>query len=256
MARKILKNKPLSEAIFELRWTLTETSPKINVDPYYKLLIGTFYEKVKSDYPHYEQLPSAAVPEEIASFVVQHRFRKSENEWPLIQIGPGIITLNDTKDYIWEDFEQRIGKLLDAFFSTYPHIESLKINSLLLRYLDSVNFDFSNNILDFLREQMKVTIQLHDNLFSNTGVKTAPENFDLRFSFPSTRPTGLMNLRFVKGKRPTKEDILVWETMVQYVGDQVPNNKKEIAEWVKEAHDLTDDWFSKIIDGELQRRFE
>ena len=65
MIRKVLKNKPLAEAIFELRWELQEPAQGMKVDPHYKILIGVMYDKV-------------------------------EDEWPLIKIGPGIITLNDT----------------------------------------------------------------------------------------------------------------------------------------------------------------
>ena len=37
MERKILKNKPLVEAIFELRWELQEPAPGMKIDPHYNL---------------------------------------------------------------------------------------------------------------------------------------------------------------------------------------------------------------------------
>ncbi|MCD6239350.1 MAG: TIGR04255 family protein [Thermotogae bacterium] len=97
MERKILKNKPLVEAIFEFRWKLQEPSIGVKIDPHYKILIGRMYDRVKDEYPFHEQLPAATMPDEIAGYVVQHRFRKDKDKWPLIQIGPGIITLNDTE---------------------------------------------------------------------------------------------------------------------------------------------------------------
>ena len=45
MTRKILKNKPLVEAIFGLKWELQEPQPEMKIDPHYKLLIGRFYDK-------------------------------------------------------------------------------------------------------------------------------------------------------------------------------------------------------------------
>lgn len=87
MMRKILKNKPLVEAIFELRWNLQEPSPGMRVDPHYKLLIGRLYDKLNDEYPFHEQLPTATMPDEIAGYVVRHRFRKDKDKWPLIQIG-------------------------------------------------------------------------------------------------------------------------------------------------------------------------
>ena len=151
--RKILKNKPLVEAIFEIRWELQEPAPGMKIDPHYKILIGRIYDRVKDEYPFHEPLPTSTMPDEIAGYVVQHRFRTDKDKWPLIQIGPGIITLNDTEGYVWEDFEKRIHKVLDVLFEAYPEVNNnLRINWLLLRYIDSVDFDYEeNNIFSFLR---------------------------------------------------------------------------------------------------------
>ncbi|MEG3066406.1 TIGR04255 family protein [Acetomicrobium sp.] len=257
MARKILKNKPLVEAIFEVRWELQEAMQQMRIDPHYKILIGRIYDRVKDEYPFYEQLPTAIVPDEIAVYVVQHRFRKGKDQWPLIQIGPGIITLNDTEGYVWEDFEKRIHHIVSVLFEAYPDAENnLKINWSLLRYIDAINFNYENeNIFSFLQENLKVSIEVYEKLFEETGVSNLPLDFDLRFSFPSVKPKGAVHLRFVKGKKKD-EDALIWETQVQSIDCDAPSHKNQIIDWVAEAHQLTDDWFFKMIDGELLRRFE
>ncbi|MBL7117693.1 MAG: TIGR04255 family protein [Candidatus Syntrophoarchaeum sp.] len=256
MVRKILKDKPLVEAIFELRWELQEPTSGMKIDPHYKILIGRIYDRVKEEYPFHEQLPTATMPDEIAGYVVQHRFRESKDEWPLIQIGPGIITLNDTDGYIWADFEKRISHVLDTLFDAYPDAESnMKVSGLLLRYIDAVDFDYEkDDIFDFLKEKMKMNIEIHKMLFEKTGVSKLPLGLDLRFSFPSTKPKGAIHLRFARGKRKDA-DALIWETMVQSFGNDAPKVKKEITIWVKKAHELTNDWFFKMIEGELLRRF-
>ena len=255
MIRKVLKNKPLAEAIFELRWELQEPAQGMKVDPHYKILIGVMYDKVKDEYPFHEPLPTATIPDEIAGYVIQHRFRKGKDEWPVIQIGPGIITLNDTGGYVWEDFKKRISHVLDALFESYSDAENnLKANRLLLRYIDSVDFG-EGDIFDFMKEKMKVNIEIHEKLFEETGVSKLPMGFDLRFSFPSAEPQGLAHLRFVRGERKDVEG-LIWETMVQSEENATPTTKKMITAWIKDAHDLTDDWFFKMIEGELMRRFE
>jgi len=133
---------------------------------------------------------------------------------------------------------------------------NLKFNSVVLRYIDAIAFDFEKeNIFNFLKEQMKTSINLYPKLFEGTGVKEQPLGFDLRTSFVSTKPKGAVHLRFVRGK--TKESgALLWETIVQSTPEDVPKVHDEIVDWVKEAHDLTDDWFFKLIQGELLRRFE
>jgi len=257
MERKILKNKPLVEAIFELRWKLQELASGMKIDPHYKILIGRIYDRVKDEYPFHEQLPTATIPDEIAGYVVQHRFRKDKDKWPLIQIGPGIITLNDTEGYIWEDFEKRIRKLLDVLYEAYPDSgNDLEVDRLLLRYIDAVDFDYEKeNLFKFLEEKLKVNIQIHEGLFKETDVNNLPLNIDLRFTFPSIKPKGAIHLRFGRGKRKNV-DALIWETVVQSIENDVPNNKEGIIAWVEAAHSLTDDWFFKMIEGELLRRFE
>jgi len=257
MTRKVLKNKPLVEAIFELRWNLQEPSSGIKVDPHYKLLIGRLYDKLNDEYPFHEQLPAAAMPDEIAGYIVQHRFRKDRDKWPLVQIGPGIITVNDTAGYVWEDFEKRIIQAVNVLFKVYPESKNnLKVNRLLLRYIDAITFDFEkDDIFNFLKEQVKTKIDLYQELFKDTGVESLPLGLDLRFSFVSTEPKGAIHLRLARGKKK-ESDALIWETMVESVSVDINEVQDTIADWIKEAHNLTDDWFFKLIEGELLRRFE
>lgn len=240
-----------------MRWKLFQPAKGVRMDPHYKLLLGRIYEKVKDSYPFHEQLGTAIMPDEIAGYVIQHRFRIAKNMWPLIQIGPGIITLNETEGYVWEEFEMNISNLLNIFYKTYPDIENLKISRLLLRYIDAIELDYNNrnDIFKFLKEKMKMNININPELFIKTGVNKFPKHFDLKFSFPSKNPTGTVHLRFARGKK--KEiDALIWETWVRSIGKSAPNKKEEIILWVKEGHKLTDDWFFKIIEGDLLRRFE
>lgn len=263
MERIILTNKPLVEAIFELRWELQELEQRniikqdtVKVDRNYKILIGAIYERFKKVYPFHEQLPAATIPDEIAAYMVQHRFRKAEGQWPLIQLGPGIITLNDTESYVWEDFENRISELIEKLFDAYPEPDKLKIDSLQLRYIDAQALDFEKeNAIKFLKENMKLKVEIYDTLFNNTGVEQKPSGLDLRFAFMSSKPKGMIHLRFARAK-VKNEDALMWETNFITSKEYAPKSKDEIIKWADEAHNLTRDWFFKIIDGELLRRYK
>lgn len=171
--------------------------------------------------------------------------------------GPGIITLNDTDGYTWEDFEQRIHHLVNVLWETYPEAEAnLKVNGLLLRYIDAVEFDYEKeNIFEFLETKLKIRIAIYEKLFEETGVRNIPLGFDLRFSFPIQIPKGIIHLRFSRGKI-SNSDALVWETQVQSLIDNSPKSKEQIFAWVRDAHELTDNWFFKLIEGDLLRRFE
>jgi len=256
VGKKNLKNKPLVEAIFELRWELQGEQPGMKKDPHYRILVGSIYNRFKDEYPFHEQLPTATIPDEIAGYIVQHRFREGEDKWPLIQIGPGVITLNDTEKYVWEDFEKRIASVIDTLFETYPEPVNFRVSGLLLRYIDAIDFDYEKeHVFNFLKENMKIHVELEQKLFEGTGVDKLPLGFDLRFSFPSTEPNGTMHLKFARGKRK-EVDALIWEIAVQLTGIDTPKVKEEIIAWVAQAHSLSRDWFFKTIEGELLRRFE
>ncbi|MBU4293342.1 MAG: TIGR04255 family protein [Actinobacteria bacterium] len=256
MKRIILNNKPLLEAIFEIRWEL-EQSNLGPIDPHYKILIGSLYEKIKEEYPFHEQLETANFPDGMISYVTQHRYRTGEKGWPLVQIGPGILTLNDTVNYKWEKFERRIINVVNALFEIYPDMENkLRINKLLLRYINSINFDFSkDNIFEFLKNKMKSNINLSADLFEKTGVNYLPNGFNLIFNFESTKPKGIISLRFSKGKK-LNIDSLIWELVMQTRSFEEKVSIKFLKDWIKKSHDLTDDWFFKLIEGDLLEGFK
>jgi uncharacterized protein (TIGR04255 family) len=253
----VLKNKPLVEAIFELRWNL-ESKEGTEIDPQYKLLIGRIFDKILGDYPDHVSLPSATIPDEFAAYVVQHQFRTSDKVWPLVQLGPGIVTLNETQGYVWSDFRQRIEKLLAALYQAYPNAEnSLKFKQLLMRYIDAVDFDFDHDdIFSFLSSHLKTKAELHQKLFEDTGVQKSPTVLDLTFSFPCSNPKGAASLRLAKGLRNGNKPSLLWETHVHAVTPDVPPDPQSIMHWLDAAHDLTHDWFFKMIDGPLHERFK
>lgn len=263
MKKKTLKNKPLVEAIFELRWELYEQLPTgEKVDPYYKVLIGGIFNSLREEYGFSEPLGSADVPERFCQYVVQHRFRKSKDGWPLIQIGPGVITLNEATGYTWRDFQERVRRLVDALFEIHPKSEELTIDKLVLRYINGIEFDYEETgIFGFLDEQMKTKLGMYGRLFQGTGVDATPKGLDFRAAFPSARPEGLINFRVARGTR-TKDgvqvDALIWEIIIQSSGGDLLEiqRRENIPDWLEDAHDLAEDWFFKVIEGDLERRFE
>jgi uncharacterized protein (TIGR04255 family) len=225
-------------------------------DRFYKISIGRLYEKLKRNYPFQEQLDTANMPDEIAAYVVQFRFRKAENDWPVVQIGPGIITLNETKKYDWKKFKENASKLVDNLIQIRKEYENPHFTGLLLRYIDAIEYNYEEeNIYDFLKDKMKLHIDLYPGLFEDTKVKSLPTTFDHKFSFPSEQPKGIVSLRFFRGKRFEK-DSLLWETMVSVNNEEILNVDGNIIKCLDEAHDLTHNWFFKIISGELEKRFK
>ena len=264
MSRKDLKNKPLIEAILEIKWYLTRPDkvPGLAqmlmpaVDPHYRLLLGRLFDRFQKDYPVHEQLPTATLPDEIVGQFVQHRFRVAKDEWPLVQVGPGVFTVNDTQHYTWSDFQQRANQAVARLYDAHPNVSELRVQSLALRYIDAVEYNYEEeDAFEFLREKLKVATNLPPSLFGETGVENRPKSFSWQATFQCSKPSGSVHVSFATGRKEDKPAI-VWETTVQSAGNELPLMPDGFASWLNAAHEITDDWFFKLIEGELERRFE
>lgn len=256
MRGRPLKNKPLVEALLEVKWALQGPSPDMQSDPHYKILLGRLFDRLSSDYPHHEALSSANIPDEIAGYVIQHRFRALKEGWPLIQVGPGIFTVNETDKYTtWGNFETRICKAVEKLFESYPKKEALRINSLLLRYINAINFDFTeSNLFEFLSQKMGVKVVLPETFFHDSNIKNLPVGLNTSFTFGSENPKGAVHVRFASGQKD-KSPAVIWEIMVQSVNETVPQMPDDFPKWANAAHEIIEDWFFKLIAGDLERRF-
>lgn len=249
-----LNHKPLIEAIFEMKWELTTHPDGSAIDPYYQILIGQYFNVVKDKFPHWNKLPAAEVPVHIVPHVAQHQFRKVEGGWPLIQIGSGLLTVNDTDEYDWDIFKEICKSAIEALYSVYPNAKTaLKINHLSLRYLDA-DLLHRENISDFLKK-MKVTTTVPEALFSDSKVLAHPIGLNLQLAFISNEPKGIAHLKFSQGKK-NKEDAVIWETSVVSTGEQVPELPQKSIEWLEAAHSVTSDWFIKLTEGELMEKYK
>jgi len=258
MARKPFKNPPLIEVIVEVRWKLKEgIHPDIKIDPYYKLLPGKLSDNLASRYPHHEELPQASIPDEISPYMVKHRFRYQKDEWPLVQLGPGILTVNQTEKYtVFDEFKLLAVSAVKALFDVYPKPDELKIQSLVLRYIDATLFDYeSEDVLQFLREKMGFPISLPDKLFTDMAVERIPKIFVWHSSFMCKKPKGLGTLKFYTGTSSGKQ-ALIWEQIVGSEEPDVPAMPQGFEQWISEAHKVTEPWFLSLIQGSLEKEFD
>lgn len=249
---KHLSHKPLVEAIFELRWGL-DGAPGVGIDPFYQMLVGQMFAAIKGDYPHWERLPTAEIPEGFAPFMPQHRFRAAMDGWPLVQIGPGLLSVNDTEGYEWETFLPRCRGAVDTLFQLYPDAETeLRVFEITLRYLDADALQGRSPVA-FL-SNLKLNIDVDESLFS--GGRIAKENLGLglSLSYPALRPKGFFKLACNQGRKHD-QDALIWETQVTSRGADAPKQPGAIHAWLHEAHDTVHDWFFRQIDGTLLEQY-
>ena len=254
MNSRELINKPLIEAIFELRWALQDNPKGFSVDPNYRLLLGRMFDRLETSYPAHEQLPTATLPDEMVGYTVQHRFRAAQGGWPLVQLGPGIMSVNETNSYGWLGFKKHTIEAVDHLFACYPKANPLIISNLALRYINSVELPSEDtNVYAFLEENLKVQVKVPKSFFEGNGVVSSPSQLQLNQVFESKNPVGQIQLRVSRGKKEDR-DSLIWETIFQSAESDCPM-PEGVNQWLENAHRLVKDWFYKMIDGELHRRF-
>jgi uncharacterized protein (TIGR04255 family) len=225
--------------------------------PSSQITLARMVDRLQDDYPKYERLPSALVPEGIQPNVARHRIRDKE-DWPLVQIGPGVLTVNDTDKYIWDDFRPRCSKAFTTLTQSHPRWQDVRVSGLTLRYIDAIDFDYqADDVCGFLQQKMGISFGLPPIMFAGIEVKQAPSSFRWNASFACDKPSGVLTLSFATGQKEG-HNALIMEFVFQSMEDQVPILPQGLEAWLEDAHVVTDDWFFKLVeggDGELKRRF-
>ena len=244
--RSDLPNKPLVEAIVEIKWGQEKQIDTITA--------GRLYEKVREEYPVIEDLPITQIPIELPH-MVRHRFRREKDGWPLIQIGPGVLTVNETEGYHWEEFSSRVRAVLPKLYEAHPSPDSLNIKSLLLRYINAIEFDFlSEDLLAFLSNNLHISISLAPSLFEETGVDPRPRALTGQLIFPVQDPEGALIMHIGSGKRKG-QNALVWEIQFRSTESEIPKMPDGFPPWLEAAHATAEKWFFGMVRGVLLDSF-
>lgn len=247
-----LPNKPLVEALFEFKW-----GPDVPEILGYPIVVGALYEHLKNIYPDIEDLPLNRVPHELTSYMVRQRFRKTKEGWPLVQIGPGILTVNDTEGYTtWDGYYNSVYHVIEKLYEAHPKSKELVPQGFLLRYINAVEFDFDReNVLTFLESKFKTKVVVDKNIFAVGSSAERPGELILRLSFPLGTPKGSATVQFSSGVKLGKP-ALIWELIVSSSPPQVAQMPKGASAWLQEAHNVIEHWFIKLTEGDLLERFK
>jgi uncharacterized protein (TIGR04255 family) len=98
MKEFVYDKPPLIEVICEIRWRLQPlvSAPGTAIDPHFSSFSDDFTNMCKtSSFSLVERINPENVPVEFLAGHPIYRFRKQQNQWPLFQIGPGLLTVND-----------------------------------------------------------------------------------------------------------------------------------------------------------------
>lgn len=236
-----LPNAPLVEVVMELRWKISTREELSGI----QYLYGDLYNELKRKYPYRESILPVEIPMEMTVNQPVHRFRAEKGGYPLLQVGPGIITLNtiDT-NYYWDTFYNDAKEIILAFSNVYstPH----SITPAIL-YIDFFPFSFKEgDVHQFINKKFNVS-------FSQSFFETSKHPTDFNMGFAYEIDLGDLRVNFQKGKNQNTEGILL-QTRIN--GNQDTFNNDHINTWLIEAHGILSNIFKQLTMGELYKSFK
>ncbi len=252
-----LLHPPLIEAIFEVRWEMeTDSQTQRLRDPSYPMMYGRLYERLKKDFPIVEDLPSIQAHPEAAPYVPRHRVRKEKIGYPLIQVGPGIVTINETKGYSWTNFRFLILRVVESIIELFP-TDAIPLNFIKaeLRYVNGIRFDIAKeNPLQFLAEKLHMKVEVPLELFHQNNVHERPNAVALNLSYALEKPMGNLVLNAGLGQFEGKP-AFIQQTLIHSVGELVPSDAETFTNWLEEAHNVAEHSFKAFCKGALMEKF-
>lgn len=228
-----LPRSPLLEVIFEVRW----------VDDASQFWNGDIFPLLKEKYPTRELVnPGLQIPG-----IPSAKF-KSLNNYPLVQVGNGLLTLNTIDDhYQWADFQDRAIFLLTNLDSLSP-ISQKKEFSLFLNYLDIIEFDFKNqDIVEFFSDFLHLKLNVDFRKSSN------PKQINIALTFDEGS-LGTFNINFNRGRNLRGAEGIMIHTAL--IGSMTDPTIPKIKGWMENAHQLTSKTFKDLTAGKLYESFK
>lgn len=165
------RNSPIVELIAELHWDVakvvaTGPAPALGMvadtGAYEEFFMRFTGPAFANGYAQIERV----VPHGFPMFAHQPavRFRPKEGNGLLLQIGPGLLTINATQPYKnWDAFAPEIRKGIEALFSARSDVENAQpFTAVNLRYVDGFNVTHTQgqNIGEFLRNVLGIDVRL------------------------------------------------------------------------------------------------
>ena len=252
----VLTKPPILEAIFEMRWDLAPVpNTQVRRDPAYPLLYGRLYDRFKKEYTVVEDLPSVQAHPDASPYMVRHRMRKAADKWPLVQVGPGVITVNEGKEYSWDKFREEIIRFFEAFTDFYPASTfPLNIIKTELRFINGIEIQEGENPLQFLSEKLHTKIEMDSALFAPNKVLPIPEGISLNAGFKTEQPQGQVMLGIGSGEIMDKSAMLQ-QMLLQSIGENAPQDLGTLDPWLDGMHKIAKNWFETLCRGEVMKRF-
>ncbi len=239
-----LNKAPLLEAILEVRWEIETSEEKIVYDPGFELAQGVFESKISQELPYYRRLGPAISPQ---AYHTVHQFWKGAREWPVVQLGPGIMTINDTgTNYEWNaSFKPLIFRSIEALNQSYK--SNIRYNFFLLRYINALAVPKESSFYSLIEDVLQIKIE------KKFGFDGSFDDFALSETYALPNESRI-NLTVNSGANiATNQQALIWQiSVIKNTGLRL----EEINSWVEESHLSVSSLFRKIVSQKYYDSFK
>ncbi len=243
-----LPNAPLQEVIFEIRWALMpgKESGQL-IDEEFELASGRLSSILEQKFPYYRRIIPQNISEQLMHYNVVHQYWTGENKWPVIQLGPGIFTINCTDDeYFWENYQKLIQEGVAWLDKAYK--SPLNILFASLRYIDEIKIDDYGGIesgwKNFINTHFNFEYHNHFNTLGKQTQIQVNQTFQLKDGSD-------LQVQFSNGIKNNKET-LVWQTAIL---KKTSFNREHLFLWTENAHRVTHKLFKEMIKPNLYDSF-
>lgn len=247
---KLLK-APLKEVIFEIHWLLEVNKLGQQYDPFYDFGKGKYFDKVKDKFPHKRDIPVPTIQNVNIRIIDSplHQFWSGDGVWPVIQLGQGILTVNDTdKNYKWEStFKSNIEFALKCLLESNPSV--FRFNKLVLKYIDAVDIQGSETVdwRSYIDQNLRISIK---NDFEAKG-KLSDLNINQAFDL-SDGSRLVLAVNSSKNSK-TLQPALVWQTIIEKKSDI---KFDDIMTWAEYGHDTISELFHSMLNKDFYDSFK
>lgn len=236
-SKRKYKNPAIKEAIFEA---------KFDYDSFDSAAPGQIFEKIKSDYPHKQDIKHELVfleKDVSISPLSMHKIQapliraRNEENSELLQFGPGIAVANRLKYSTWESFAPSIKKITSAYLEIAKPQALTRVG---MRYINSFLIPESDtNIFDYF----KINIDIPNSLSTLSGFNLLLTNTiaseDLIFNVRTRFLTDALALNETGNKFILDIDCYVSPSSIPDI--------EQIISLADKAHNILGDIFEDII---------
>jgi uncharacterized protein (TIGR04255 family) len=260
MAEQVYDRAPLVEVIAEVHWSLKQlhSAPNAWIDPYFDLFRDQFLAASSANLPFVEQLVPKEIPVEFVANQPHLRLRPEQNGWPLVQIGPGILTVNAVPPYDgWSHHRDFLNWVLEALWNSYPlAAQTLKVSQLHLRYIDAFDDTFGlERYSDFVSGNLGIANPIRKSVVDSVVADGTDVTFAVDSQFQNKSPEGSIGRVRVNRGQANGKDAVIVEFHCDSQTTALPQVTGAVGGWFDEAHATLHTMFDQTISDDLKGKF-